>query len=106
VSLDGNSALALQFHCVEKLLLTQHLAGGQRAGRLQEAVGKRGLPMIDMGDDGEVSDEGVVHREYREHRMRSAGTAARGMKGYVLIVASRRKLDSRGTHQCKWPLSR
>ena len=55
VRLDGDAALALQIHCIEHLRL--HLACRQRAGQLQQAVGKRALPMINMGDDREISDE-------------------------------------------------
>ena len=55
VRLDGDAALALQVHGVEHLRL--HLTRRQRAGQLQQAVGKRALPMIDMGDDREISDE-------------------------------------------------
>ena len=53
--LDGDAALALQVHRVQHLRL--HLARRQRAGKLQQAVGKRALPMINMGDDREISDE-------------------------------------------------
>ena len=53
--LDGDAALALQVHRVQHLRL--HLARCQRAGKLQQTVGKRALPMIDMGDDREISDE-------------------------------------------------
>ena len=53
--LDGDPALALQVHRIQHLGL--HLARRQRAGKLQQAVGERALPMIDMGDDREISDE-------------------------------------------------
>ncbi len=53
--LDGDAALALQVHRVQHLSL--HLARRQRAGKLQQTVGKRALPMIDMGDDREISYE-------------------------------------------------
>ncbi len=55
VRLDGDAALALQVHRIQHLRL--HLARRQRAGQLQQTVGKRALPMIDMGDDREISDE-------------------------------------------------
>ena len=32
-----------------------------RTGELQQAVGKRALPMVDMGDDREISDECWIH---------------------------------------------
>ena len=54
VRLDGDAALALQVHRVEHLRL--HLARGQRAGQLQQAVGERGFAMIDVRDDREIAD--------------------------------------------------
>jgi hypothetical protein len=33
---------------------------------LQEPVGKRRLPMIDMGDDAEIADVRYVHRDKSE----------------------------------------
>ena len=59
VGLDGDAALAFEVHGVEDLLL--HLAGGERAGELEQAVGERGFAMIDVGDDGEVPDVGGIH---------------------------------------------
>src|SRR6185369_562817 len=88
VSLDGNSALALQLHRIQHLLLALHFTRREGPGGLQETIGKGRLPMVDMGDDGEIANEGAIHCEYREHRMRSADTAARVMKGCPLIVAS------------------
>ena len=38
----------------EHLLL--HVALLQPAGRLDQAVGKGGFAMVDMGDDGEITD--------------------------------------------------
>ena len=49
VRLDGDAALALQVHGVEHLVL--HLARRQRAGQLQQPVGERAFPMIDMGNN-------------------------------------------------------
>ncbi len=54
--LDGDAALALDVHGVEHLLL--HVARFEPAGRLDEAVGKRRLAVVDMRDDGEVADVG------------------------------------------------
>ena len=61
VGLDGDAALALQFHGVEDLLLAGHLAGAERAGDLQHAVGERGLAVVDVRDDREVPNRGAVH---------------------------------------------
>jgi hypothetical protein len=41
-----------------KLLL--HVALGHGAGQLDQPVGERGFPVVDMGDDGEVADAGGV----------------------------------------------
>ena len=52
--LDGNPALALELHRVEHL--AGHLALLQTAAALDQPVRKRGLPMVDMGDDRDVAD--------------------------------------------------
>ena len=54
VRLDGDAALALQVHVVENLGL--HLALGECAGQFQKAVGQRGLAVVYVRDDREVSD--------------------------------------------------
>ena len=59
MSLDGDAALALEVHGVENLGL--HLACGQRTGELQQAVGQRGLTMIDVRDDREIADVRGIH---------------------------------------------
>jgi hypothetical protein len=41
--------------------LILHLAGGDGAGPVQQAIGKRRLPMIDMGDDAEIPDMRCIH---------------------------------------------
>src|SRR5438552_899032 len=56
--LDGDAALALELHVVEEL--RGHLARRDRAGRLEDAVRERGLPVVDVGDDREVADVGGV----------------------------------------------
>src|SRR5689334_23861622 len=62
LGLDGDAALALDIHRIEYLLL--HLAVGQAAGHLDQAIGERGLAMVDMGDDGEVPDVRKVGHRY------------------------------------------
>ena len=54
VGLDRDSALPLQIHRVEHLLLL--VAVGDGVGNLQQAVRQGCLPMVDMGDDAEISD--------------------------------------------------
>ena len=56
--LDGDAALALDIHGIQHLLA--HLARGQAAAGLDQAVGQGRLAMIDMGDDGEVADELLI----------------------------------------------
>src|SRR5713226_435560 len=56
---DGDAALALEVHGVEELFV--HFALRQRAGQFEETVGKRGLAMVDVRDDAEVSNELRVH---------------------------------------------
>ena len=58
VRLDRDAALALEIHRVEHLRF--HLAGLQGAGELEEAIGERGLAVIDVGDDGEIPDEALI----------------------------------------------
>ena len=59
VGLDGDAALALQVHGVEDLL--HHFALGEGAGDLEEAVGQRGLAVVDVRNDGEIADEFAIH---------------------------------------------
>ena len=54
VGLDGDAPLAFEIHGIEQLRLGVPLRDG--AGELQQPVGKRGLPVIDMGDDAEIPD--------------------------------------------------
>ena len=59
VGFDGDAALPLQVHRVEDLL--HHLALGQRAGDFEQTVGQRRLAVVDMGNDGEIADQGTVN---------------------------------------------
>ena len=59
VRLDGDAALALEIHRIQHLGL--HLARRQRAGELQQTVGEGALPMVNMGDNREISDECWIH---------------------------------------------
>ena len=54
LGLDGDAPLPLDVHRVEVLL--PHLAGVDRPGQLQDAVGQRRLAVVDVADDGEVAD--------------------------------------------------
>ena len=70
VGLDGDAALALEVHGVQDLGL--HLAGLERPGVFQEAVGQRGLAVVDVRDDREVPDVLLVQR-LGSGRRRKAG---------------------------------
>ncbi len=52
--LDGDAALALDVHAVQHLRL--HVAQGDGVRLLDQAVGERGFPVVDMRDDGEITD--------------------------------------------------
>ena len=57
--LDRDPALALELHRVEQLLA--HLAPGHGLRQLEDAVGERRLAVVDVRDDREVADPGLVH---------------------------------------------
>ena len=71
---------ALDIHGVEKLLL--HVALGHGPGQLDQPVGERGFPVVDMGDDGEVADAGEVGH---------ARPARDGLQGEIARVRGRGK---------------
>ena len=58
--LDRDAALALELHRVEHLL--RHLALGQPAAHLDEAVGERRLAMVDVRDDGKIADAILIRQ--------------------------------------------
>ena len=52
--LDGDAALALDVHGIEHLLT--HFARAQAAAGLNQAVGERRFPVVNVSDDGKVTD--------------------------------------------------
>ncbi len=54
--LDRDSALALEVHRIEELILG--LAHRERAGALEDSIGQRGLAVIDMRDDRKIANRG------------------------------------------------
>ncbi len=54
---DGDAAFTLDIHGIEDLL--RHLTLAQTPATLDDAVGKRGFPVIDMGDDRKIAN--VLH---------------------------------------------
>src|SRR6266700_1451826 len=57
--LDGDVALALEIYGVQHLFV--HFVLRECAGYFEETVGKRGLAVVDMRDDAEISNELRVH---------------------------------------------
>ena len=57
--LDRDAALALEVHRVEQL--RAHVTIGNSIRELQDPVGQRRLPMVDVGDNREVADPALVH---------------------------------------------
>ena len=57
---DGDAALALEIVRVHRAV-GDDLAGAELTGLAQEAVDQRGLAVVDVGDDGDVSDIGPRH---------------------------------------------
>ena len=57
--LDGNAAFAFEVHRIQHLRL--HLTCFQSATMLDETIGQRGFAVIDVGDDGKISNLRLVH---------------------------------------------
>src|SRR5260370_29020262 len=57
--LDGDAALALEVHGIENLFV--HFALRERPGHFEETISQRGLAVVDMRDDAEISNELRVH---------------------------------------------
>ncbi len=66
LGLDGDAALPLQVHGIEHLGL--HLAVGQAAAQVDDAIRQRGFAVVDVGDDGKVS--GQLHQNNRRRPRR------------------------------------
>ena len=56
--LDGDAPLPLQIHIVQQLVF--HLPLRHGVALFQQAIRQRGFTMVDVGDDGEVADVGLV----------------------------------------------
>ena len=52
VGLDGDSPFTFKIHGVKELILL--LPFRDRLGSFKQSIGKSGLPMIDVGDDGKI----------------------------------------------------
>ncbi len=59
MSLDRDTALPLQVHRIQNLRL--HFAHRQRPGQLQQPVGQRGFPVINVRNNREVANARGFH---------------------------------------------
>jgi hypothetical protein len=59
VRLDSDAALTFQIHRIQELVLL--LPHGDGLRKLEKTVGERGLPVVDVRDDGEVAGVGDGH---------------------------------------------
>ena len=76
--LDRDAPLALEVHLVQVLLA--HVPVGDGVRELEQPVGQRRLPVVDVGDDAEVPDPGWLGHgalSYGPGRGTPAGTLAR-----------------------------
>ncbi|GHC67028.1 hypothetical protein GCM10010136_10720 [Limoniibacter endophyticus] len=58
IGLDRDTALALDIHRVKYLIF--HLALFNRTGHLDQTIGKGGLAVVDVGNDGEIANIGQL----------------------------------------------
>src|SRR5215469_14944459 len=70
MGLDCDSAFAFEVHRVKHLGL--HLPRRQSPGKLQQAVGQRGLAVVNVRDDGEIADKSAIHRSLNFTRQNSS----------------------------------
>jgi hypothetical protein len=61
VGLDRYSPFTFQIHGVQNLSL--HLARRDRTGELEQTIGERGLAMIDVRYDREITNVFAIHAE-------------------------------------------
>ena len=73
VRLDGDAALALEVHRVEQLV--PELAVADAAAALDQPVGERGFPVINVRDDAEVADPLDGRGAGRPTQGRAVGTS-------------------------------
>jgi hypothetical protein len=57
--LDGNASFTFEIHAVEYLVL--HLPAGEGVGLLKQAVGQGGFAVVDVRDDGEITNVFKIH---------------------------------------------
>src|SRR5574344_1251937 len=73
VGLDGDTAFAFKIHGVQHP--RSHFALAQAAANLDQAIGQGGFAMVDMGNDGKITDmTQITHRTslyIRESRLQA-----------------------------------
>ena len=65
---DRDSPFPLQIHGVEKLVF--HLALADGVGALHQAITQRGLAMVDVRNNAEISDLRGIHFSLKQSRRR------------------------------------
>ena len=65
--LDRDAAFALQIHGVEHLCL--HLARLKGARNFEQAVGQRRLAVVDVRDDGKISNVLRIHCQFERKNL-------------------------------------
>ena len=92
--LDRDAALALEIHCVERLLL--ELARAHCVRKLKDAIGKRRLAVIDVRDDTKITYVFEFHfylvALMRSHALlyisMTAGSSSMGSRRCPLVIIS------------------
>ena len=79
LELDRDAAFSLEIHRVE--VLGAHVPSLDGPGQLQHAIGERGLPVIDMGDDRCVTDALEFHAWIRASGTMVPRRTIRGVGG-------------------------
>jgi hypothetical protein len=90
MKLDRDPALLFEVHVVEDLV-ELHLAGRDRAGPLQKAVGDRRFAVINMGYDAEIPDRAHAVSSITENpsRGKRGGLARSGTRHAEIYVFRR-----------------
>ncbi len=95
---DRNAALALEVHRVQKL--RGHFALAERPGEFQQAVGQRGLSVVNVGNDAEIADEAWIHRSVCRTGFSSAGSISPVTVGAMRGCCSKQSCDCNRGIQC------
>ena len=74
LGLDGDPSLLLQIHVVEQTVGALPLTNS--LGQFQQPIGQRGLAVVDVGDDGKISDELGVYGLARHKAFFNIGRAS------------------------------